>query len=49
MKNPARNGRGSHVLGRNISRVHWTIGKHNAGGGEADGLVRQGTDMDWNQ
>ncbi|EWG46372.1 hypothetical protein FVEG_15954 [Fusarium verticillioides 7600] len=45
MKNLARHGCGSHVLGRNISRVHWRIGKHNAGGGEADGLVTQGTDI----
>ncbi|EWZ34663.1 hypothetical protein FOQG_03859 [Fusarium oxysporum f. sp. raphani 54005] len=32
MKNLARHGRGSHVLGRNVGRVHWRIGKHNAGG-----------------
>jgi hypothetical protein len=45
MKNLARHGCGSHVLGRNISRVHWRIGKYNAGGGEADGLVTQGADV----
>ncbi|KLO88262.1 uncharacterized protein LW93_5434 [Fusarium fujikuroi] len=38
--NLTRHGCGSHVLGRNIGRVHWRIGKHNAGGVRLMGFRR---------